>query len=118
MSVTENRKKISISTNCFNEEGNLRELYERIRAVWDKHPEYDWEMVIGDNYSTDGSRELLREIAAEDKRFKVILNSNNFGHIRSPINVFYQTTGDAVVIMASLSGKCNFPFNYFPGTGI
>ncbi len=101
MSVTENRKKISISTNCFNEEGNLRELYERIRAVWDKHPEYDWEMVIGDNCSTDGSRELLREIAAEDKRFKVILNSNNFGHIRSPINVFYQTTGDAVVIMCS-----------------
>lgn len=97
----EKRKKISVSTNCFNEVGNIRELYDRIRAVFEKHPEYDWEIVIADNRSTDGTRELLREIASEDKRFKVILNSNNFGHIRSPMNAFFHTTGDAVVIMCS-----------------
>lgn len=97
----EKRKKISVSTNCFNEVGNIRELYNRIRAVFEKHPEYDWEIVIADNRSTDGTRELLREIASEDKRFKVILNSNNFGHIRSPMNALFHTSGDAVVIMCS-----------------
>lgn len=97
----EKRKKISVSTNCFNEVGNIRELYNRIRAVFEKHPEYEWEIVIADNRSTDGTRELLRKIASEDKRFKVILNSNNFGHIRSPMNAFFHTTGDAVVIMCS-----------------
>ena len=97
----EKRKKISISTNCFNEVDNIRELYNRIRAVFALHPEYDWEIVIADNCSVDGTRELLREIAAEDKRFKVILNSNNFGHIRSPMNALFHTTGDAVVIMCS-----------------
>ena len=97
----EKRKKISVSTNCFNEVGNIRELYNRIRAVFEKHPEYDWEIVIADNRSTDGTRELLREIASEDKRFKVILNSNNFGHIRSPMNALFHTGGDAVVIMCS-----------------
>ncbi|MDD5699561.1 MAG: glycosyltransferase family 2 protein, partial [Victivallaceae bacterium] len=51
--------------------------------------------------STDGSRDLLRRIAAKDKNFKVILNSNNFGHIRSPFNAFLHGTGDAVVVIVS-----------------
>ncbi len=97
----EKQKKISISTSCYNEAGNIRELYERIRAVFEKHPEYDWEIVIADNLSCDGTRELLREIASEDKRFKVILNANNFGHIRSPTNALLHTTGDAVISMCS-----------------
>ncbi len=95
------KKKISVVTPCYNEVGNLRELYERIKAVFEQHSQYDWEMIVADNYSTDGSRELLRELAAEDKRVKVILNSNNFGHIRSPMNAFCQATGDAVVSICS-----------------
>ncbi len=94
-------KKISINTSCLNEVGNIRELYDRIKAVFARHPEYDWEIVIADNCSTDGTRDLLRTIAAEDKRFKVVLNSNNFGHIRSPMNSLLLTTGDAVISMCS-----------------
>jgi glycosyltransferase involved in cell wall biosynthesis len=56
---------------------------------------------IADNYSTDRSREILRVIAAKDPQFKVILNANNFGHIRSPYNAMLQATGDAVVLLCS-----------------
>lgn len=94
-------KTISITSSCYNEEGNLRELYERLRAVLAKFPQYDYEIIIADNCSTDGSRTILREIASEDPKFKVIFNANNFGHIRSPYNALLAASGDAVVTMCS-----------------
>lgn len=94
-------KKVTVVSSCFNEVENLEQLWERIKAVFAKHPEYEFELIIADNYSTDGSRDLLRKMAAKDKRLKVILNSNNFGHIRSPYNAFLQADGDAVIIMCS-----------------
>jgi glycosyltransferase involved in cell wall biosynthesis len=94
-------KKISIASYCYNEKDNLREFYRRCRSVLDQLPQYDYEIIMADNCSTDGSREILRELAAQDKKFKVILNSNNFGHTRSPMNGFLQATGDAVVGICS-----------------
>ena len=95
------KKLISIVTGCYNEVENLPELYDRVRAVMEKFPAYDWELIVADNRSTDGSRELLRRMAAEDPRVKVIFNARNFGHIRSPMNAFLQAEGDAVVTMCS-----------------
>lgn len=94
-------KKITIASGCFNEAGNIKELYRRCLEVLKKLPEYDYEFVISDNLSTDGTREILREIAAKDPKFKVILNANNFGHIRSPFNALLNASGDAVVWMCS-----------------
>jgi len=94
-------KKISIVTGCFNEEGNLQEFYDRIVAVFKQLPAYTYEIIVADNCSTDRSREILRDIAVQDRQFKVILNANNFGHIRSPFNAMLQATGDAVVLLCS-----------------
>lgn len=94
-------KKISIVSGCYNEEGNLGEFYNRIVAVFRQLPCYTYEIILADNCSTDRSREILREIAAKDSQFKVILNANNFGHIRSPFNALLQATGEAVVILCS-----------------
>ena len=95
------RKLVSVATGCFNEAGNIRELYERIKAVFAGHPQYDWELVIADNHSTDGTVEVLESLAAADRRVKVIFNSRNFGHLRSPFNAVLNTSGDAVAIMVS-----------------
>ncbi len=95
------KKKISVVTNCYNEAENLPELYQRLKAVFAALPQYDFEIIIGDNHSTDGSREILRRIAAEDPTFKVIFNANNFGHIRSPFYVLLQAQGDAAIAMCS-----------------
>ena len=95
------KKKISVTTSCFNEGGNIREFYDRVTAVFASLPEYDYEIIAADNFSTDDTRDIMREIAAKDKKFKVIFNSNNFGPITSGYNAFLQTTGDASVLMSS-----------------
>ena len=94
-------KVISIATSCYNERENLPVFYERVRAVLRDFPEYDYEFVVADNCSTDGTREVLRDIAGKDPRFKVIFNSNNFGHIRSPFNALLRTSGDVVFSLCS-----------------
>ncbi|MBF0594328.1 MAG: glycosyltransferase family 2 protein [Candidatus Omnitrophica bacterium] len=95
------RKKISVITGCFNENENLQEFYDRLVAVFGKLPEYDYEIIVADNCSTDGTREMLRCIARKDKNFKVIFNANNFGQVRSTYNALLQASGDAVVGMCS-----------------
>jgi polyisoprenyl-phosphate glycosyltransferase len=93
-------KKISIVTPCFNEEDNVLELYNRIKQVM-KGLAYDYEYIFIDNASTDHTVETLRTLAAQDKRVKVIINTRNFGHVRSPYHALLQTSGDAVIGMAS-----------------
>ena len=95
------RKKISICTGTYNEEGNIREFYDRTLAVLKKFPQYDYEYIVADNCSTDRTREILREIAAADPNFKCIFNSNNFGAARSGYNTYMQCTGDALVGLCS-----------------
>ena len=95
------RKTISIASGCRNEAGNIREFYRRLRQVFDQLPQYDYEIIMADNCSTDGTREILREIAASDRNFRVIMNSNNFGQVTSAYNAFLQCKGDAVIPMCS-----------------
>jgi glycosyltransferase involved in cell wall biosynthesis len=95
------RKLLSVITPCYNEEGNLDELHRQIADVLAKLPQYDWEHIYIDNASRDGTRDILRRFAAADPRVKVIFNTRNFGHIRSPVHALLQARGDVVVIMAS-----------------
>lgn len=94
------KKLISIVTPCFNEEGNVDELYERIKKVM-SGSKYQYEHIYIDNASTDGTAHKLRALAAKDKRVKVILNTRNFGHVRSPVYAVMQASGDAVIALAS-----------------
>jgi glycosyltransferase involved in cell wall biosynthesis len=94
-------KLVSVVVGCFNEEGNVRELYERIRAVFEKVGTYRWELIFADNASRDGTLAVLKQLAASDRRVKVIVNWRNFGHIRSPYHALLQARGDAVIAMAS-----------------
>lgn len=94
-------KKISITSSCYNEEGNLPELHRRLTAVMAQFPQYDYEIIWSDNASTDGTRDIIRNVCAEDKRVKAIFNAANFGQIRSPYNAMMSATGDAVVTMCS-----------------
>ncbi len=92
---------ISIVTPCFNEQDNVRELSSRIKAVFAELPGYHYEHILIDNASVDDTPRILRELAAEDARTKVILNTRNFGHIRSPYHGMLQGRGEAVIVMAS-----------------
>ncbi len=97
-------KLISIITPCYNEEGNVEELYRRVRAVMAALPQYRYEHIFIDNASEDRTAALLRGIALRDPAVvRVIVNARNYGHIRSPIHGLFQARGDAMIgIVADL----------------
>lgn len=95
------RQLISIVTPCFNEEQNIDELYRRIRETIAKIPKYDFEIIVIDNCSEDGTVDRLRAISETDPNFRVIINTRNFGHIRSPYYGIIQSRGDATIYLAS-----------------
>lgn len=95
------RKLISIISPTYNESDNVEELYKRVCLVMAQFPNYDFEFLVIDNASTDGTAQKLTVIAANDFRVKVIINTRNFGHIRSPYWGIIQTSGDATVYLAS-----------------
>lgn len=92
---------ISIVTPCYNEEENVNDLYRQIRAIFAELPAYEYEHIYIDNCSRDSTVQLVKEIARNDRRVKLIVNARNFGHIRSPIYAMLQASGDAVILMAS-----------------
>jgi glycosyltransferase involved in cell wall biosynthesis len=92
--------KIAICTPTYNERENIRELYLQIKNIF-KKLNYDYEHIVIDNNSNDGTVEILKEISSTDKKFKVILNSKNYGHIKSPFYGLLQTNADATILMAS-----------------
>ncbi|MCX5699375.1 MAG: glycosyltransferase family 2 protein [Candidatus Omnitrophica bacterium] len=100
MSV-ETRLKISVMTPCYNEEGNVELLYEKVRDVFSDLKKYDYEHIFVDNASTDNTVSILKKIAARDKNLKIIVNSRNFGHIRSPFYGLLQGSGTAVIYLVS-----------------
>ena len=94
------RRLISIVTPCYNEEGNVEELTQRITSVMANLP-YDYEHIFIDNRSTDDTVSKICRMAAKDSHIKLIVNARNFGHIRSPHHAMLQTHGDACIWIAS-----------------
>lgn len=92
---------ISVVTPCFNEEGNVRELYSRIRTIFEAQTRHRYEHIFIDNASTDRTVPILREIAQADSHVKVIINRRNFGHVRSPHHAVLEAKGNAVIVLAS-----------------
>lgn len=90
-------KHISVMTPCYNEEGNIMNIYQAVKAQFDKLPQYTYEHIFIDNCSTDRSREILRALAQQDKNVKVILNARNFGPNRSGTYGMFQGTGEALI---------------------
>jgi glycosyltransferase involved in cell wall biosynthesis len=98
--MDDRRKRISIVTPCYNEGDNVGDCYEAVKRIFDGQLlDYDYEHVFCDNASTDNTPEVLRGLAAKDRRVKVILNARNFGPFCSTFNGLLATTGDAVVVL-------------------
>jgi glycosyltransferase involved in cell wall biosynthesis len=93
-------KRISIVTPCFNEAENVEELCQRIKKTMESL-DLEYEHILIDNASVDATVKILKSLAAQDARIKIIVNARNFGPIRSPYYGLLQGSGDAVISMAS-----------------
>jgi dolichol-phosphate mannosyltransferase len=94
-------KLISILSPCFNESENIEELYARIFRTIEPITRYEFEIIFIDNASDDGTVEILKKMASNDPRIKIIVNQRNFGYLRSPYWGMMQTQGEATIAMSS-----------------
>ena len=93
-------KKISILTPTYNESENIKELCQSIQKVM-SNLDYDYEHIVIDNASSDGTIDILKELCRNNKKLKVILNNKNYGHLNSPFYGILQTSGDATIYINS-----------------
>lgn len=88
---------LSVVVPVFNEEDTLRELHARLSAALP--PVEDWEIVLVDDGSTDGSWSVMRELATADPRLRLVRLSRNFGHQPAITAGLQAARGDAVVVI-------------------
>src|SRR5512133_1565458 len=88
----------SIVAPIYNEKENLPELYRRVREVMDSTGE-SWELILVDDGSTDGSADMIRDLAKKDKCVRPIIFARNFGHQVAITAGWDYAPGDAIVII-------------------
>ena len=91
-------KKITIVVPFLNEKDNLPLLLERVTGVFASRSE-DWELLLVDDGSTDGSAEWAVEQAQTNRHVRVLRLSRNFGHQLAITAGLDRSDGDAVVVM-------------------
>jgi glycosyltransferase involved in cell wall biosynthesis len=90
--------KYSIVVPLHNEQENVTDLYDRLKAVMEANGE-TFEIVLVDDGSRDGTFNLLREIAAIDSRVTVVKLRRNFGQTSALAAGFDHSTGEYVIAM-------------------
>ncbi len=101
---------LSVVVPCYNEAGNLRELHRRLTEVCARLEE-DYELVLVNDGSADRSEEILRKLAAEDARLRVVCLSRNFGHQAALTAGLDHARGD---IMMQLDADLQHPPDLIP----
>lgn len=96
------RKKVSIVIPAYNEEENIRPVTEAVVEEIEKNlPEYNYEILIIDNNSNDGTRPIIRELCKENKKVRSIFNEKNFGPDNSPYYGLLQSSGDCTILFCA-----------------
>ena len=93
-----NQVLVSIVIPVFNEEENILELHRRITSAAESWNE-DYEVVVVNDGSSDGTSARLAEIHHRDSRWKILKFSRNFGHQLAISAGIYYCSGDVVAVM-------------------
>ena len=100
MSAPERSPELSIVIPCYNEEENVRGICAAVTAEAERHAA-SHEIILIDNFSTDATRAIMRDLCREDRRIRAIFNNRNYGQMRSPTHGIYQASGQAVIGMCA-----------------
>src|SRR5215469_896870 len=90
--------KYSIVIPLHNEQENVTDLYDRLKAVMEMNGE-SFEMVLVDDGSSDDTFQLLREIAGVDSRVTVVRLRRNFGQTSALAAGFDHARGEYIIAM-------------------
>jgi len=94
--------KLSIVIPIYNEAENIKPLYEELKKVLEELKDkenYEYEIIFIDDGSTDGSFQILEEIAKEDKTVKIVKFRRNYGQTAALYAGFHYATGDIIITM-------------------
>lgn len=89
----------SVVVPVFNSEHTLRELYQRIRAVFEDTIHEEFELILVDDSSRDQSYRIMKELRSEDPRVRIVQMAKNFGQHPALLCGFSFVRGDFVITM-------------------
>ena len=91
--------KISFVVPIYNEEKGFRDFYTKMLLPELEKVRYDYELILVDDGSSDGSLKIIQDLAEKDKRIKVLRFSRNFGKEIALTAGIREAIGDAVLTM-------------------
>ncbi len=86
--------KISIIVPCFNEKDTIELIINKILEIKLEN----FEIIIVDDNSNDGSREIIDKLKINISNLKIVYNDQNYGKGRSIKNGIIESTGDIILI--------------------
>jgi len=90
------RPELSVVIPCFNEEENAAAIAAAVVDQLEKVSD-SFEVIFIDNGSADRTVEIVRGLCARDPRIRLIVNTRNFGQLRSPTHGLFQASGRGVI---------------------
>ena len=94
-------KLISIVIPAYNESDCVDELARQLQGVMDAEPDYDFEVIVVENGSSDDTWDKLNRIHEKDARFKILQLARNFRMDGGLTAGLAHATGDAAVVMTA-----------------
>ncbi|HEX6661796.1 MAG TPA: glycosyltransferase family 2 protein [Sphingomicrobium sp.] len=94
------RPEISIVIPCYNEEENARAIAAAVIAEMEKVSS-NFDVIFIDNGSADRTVPIIRDMCQHDARIRLIINTRNFGQMRSPTHGIFQGDGRAILAICA-----------------
>ena len=92
--------EITVCIACRNEEDNAEAIAAAVIAAMES-VEATFDIIFIDNESTDRTVAIVKQMCARDPRIKLIVNTRNFGQMRSPTHAIYEAAGRGVISMCA-----------------
>ena len=89
--------KLSIIIPCFNEKNTIEDILKKIDQSLNYYKILNFEIIVVDDFSTDGSKEVLKKLSDKEK-IQIYFHDNNLGKGAAIHTALKYTTGDIVII--------------------
>ena len=91
--------RVTVVSPVYNEREGIQAFVERTTAVLSRYP--DWELILIDDGSRDGSREVMRVLSAGDPRIRTIGLARNFGQSVATSTGLAHSSGEVTIMLDS-----------------